>query len=335
MKKYLLTALAVVGIISCSKVETVGPQPDPAITFGDSFVEVKTRAAADPQITTTSIDAFYAWAYVNEQEAMVLNKETVTKDAAKGWTYTNIQYWLPSSTYYFGAIAPVGDDKGITVNTATANKYGLGTVSFVNNDGSVDLIYAAEEVKTAADVVNNDPGKVELQFSHLLSKVKFTFTNGFVTDNAKITVKNIKMEVPKSGTLNLAQEDWWSTNAWTVTSDKLILDFGDVNGGNKLETTKGDECANVRFTIPDDDTRLYTITFDVALYLGTYETPAYQVTRTVELTKQEFKIGKSYNFKTTIGPENIHPDGPLRPIVFDVEVKPWEEAAANELPLKK
>ncbi len=335
MKKYLLTALAFAGIVACNKVENIGPKAEPAITFGDSFVEVKTRAAADPQITTGSIDKFYAWAYVNDQSAMVLDKELVTKDAAKGWTYENIQYWLPSSTYYFGAIAPVGDDKGITVNTATANEYGLGSVEFVNKDGSVDLIYAAKSVTTDADVVNKDPGKVELQFSHLLSKVKFTFTNGFVTDNAKMTIKNIKMEVPKSGTLNLAQEDWWSTNAWAVTSDKLTLEFGDVNGGNKLEATKGDECANVRFTIPDDDTRLYTITFDVALYLGTYETPAYQVSRTVELTKQEFKIGKSYNFKTTIGPENIHPDGPLRPIVFDVEVKPWEEATANQLPLKK
>ncbi len=330
MKKYLLTALAVAGLVSCNKVQTVGPQPDTAITFGDSFVEVKTRAAAETQITTESIDAFYAWAYVNNQSAMILDKEPVTKEN-DGWKYENLQYWLPSSTYYFGAIAPTGDDKGITVKTATANEYGLGTVDFVNNDGSVDLIYASKSVTTDADVVNNDPGKVELQFKHLLSKIKFTFTNGFATDNAKITVKNIKMTVPKSGELNLAQEDWWSTNKWRVTEEGLVLSFGDVNGGNKLDATKSEECANVRFTIPDDDTRLYTITFDVALYLGTYETPAYQVSRTVELTKQAFKIGKSYNFKTTIGPENIHPDGPLRPIVFDVEVNPWEEVPAKDL----
>ena len=331
MKKYFVAALTLAGIMACNKVGITGPQANPEIAFADSFVEIKTCAAEDPSITTGTIAAFDVWSFMDHTAAMVLEKERVTKTEDKGWTYTNLQYWLGGHTYYFGAIAPV-DHTNITVNTTDANKYGLGKVSFTNIDGTDDLIYASKSVTTNIDVINNDPGKISLQFAHLLSKVKFTFTNGFATENTKLTVKNITMDAPASGSINLAQEDWWSTNAWVVEKDGLTLNFGDVNGGEKMEATATAECAKELLTIPDDATRTYTITFDVALYVGTYEEPAYSVTRTVKLTDQELKIGKNYNFKTTIGPENIHPDGPLKPIEFDViEVNKWEEGTAAEL----
>jgi hypothetical protein len=54
----------------------------------------------------------------------------------------------------------------------------------------------------------------------------------------------------------------------------------------------------------------------------------------VTLTGQALKIGKNYNFKTIIGPDNIHPDGPLKPIEFDIiEVKEWEQEPPIALPL--
>lgn len=335
MKKYLATALALAGIIACNKVENVGPQPNAAIGFADSFVEIKTRAAADPSITTESIKEFSVWGFMDDTKAAVFNGQTVSKNNDGTWSYENLQYWLPSHTYYFGAIAPVGH-QDITVDTSGANQYGLGKVAFTNTDGSVDLIYASKEVTTSDDVINDAPGKVQLQFAHLLSKVKFTFTNGFTTENTTLKVENITMTAPKAGEINLAQEDWWTNNAWVVTTEGLVLDFGDVNGGNALAATQTAECETERLTIPDDETRTYTIKFDVSLYVGTYETPAYTVTREVELTKQALKIGKNYNFKTVIGPENIHPDGPLKPIEFEViEVKEWIEDTALALPLAK
>ena len=327
MKKYLAAALALAGIIACNKVEITGPQANPEIAFADSFVEIKTRTAEDPSITTGTITAFDAWSFMDDTKALILNKERVTK-VNDAWEYKNLQYWLPSHTYYFGAIAPV-DHTNISVSTTDANKHGLGTVTFTNLDGTDDLIYASKSVTTGADVINNAPGKISLQFAHLLSKVKFTFVNGFSTENATLAVRNIKMIVPKAGTITLAQESWWTKDSWTMTEDGLTLDFGSVNGGNVLAATKGDECAYERLTIPTDDKYTYTITFDVALYMGTYETPAYTTTRTVTLTGQALKIGKNYYFKTVIGPENIHPDGPLKPIEFDViTVNSWEEGTA-------
>ena len=343
MKKLLFTTLALTGMIACNKVEVTGPIANPEIAFGDSFVEIKTRTAEDPSITSGNIDKFDVWSFMDETPAMILNKERVTK-VTTGWEYNNLQYWLGGHTYYFGAIAPV-DHSNIGVSTSGANQFGLGEITFTNLDGTDDLIYASKAITTDEDVINNDPGKIHLQFAHLLSKVKFTFTNGFTTDNIKMTIKNVQMTAPESGKINLAQENWWTDNKWQITDEedgKFALKFGDVNGGAKIDASTGEdaistaECATELFTIPAGISRAYTITFDIALYVGTYETPAYSVTRTVNLTGQELKIGKKYNFKTTIGPKNIHPDGPLHPIEFEIiEVKPWEEDVANALPLAK
>lgn len=332
MKKYLTIALAFVGIIACNKVENEGPQPVPAIVFDNSFVEAKLRGAIDPSITTATIDKFDAWAFLADTKAVLLDKERVTR-TAEGWKYDNVQYWLPSQTYYFGAIAPV-DDPNISVSTTGANTYGLGEVTFTNADGSTDLIYASKAVTTSPDVINNAPGKVRLQFAHLLSKVKFTFTNGFATGNTTLKVEDITMTAPKAGKINLAQEDWWTENKWEVTENGLVLDFGDVNGAVALASAQTEECASHRLTIPAGEDREYLISFKLSLYVGTYEEPVYSVTREVRLTGQALKIGKSYNFRTIIGPDNIHPDGPLKAIEFDViEVKAWEEGIVNALPL--
>lgn len=320
MKKYLVTSFVLLGLMACNKVENISMPADSAISFADSFVEVKTRLAEDPSITTATIDAFDVWSTI-DNATLILDGERVTK-STDGWKYNNLQYWLGSHTYYFGAIAPV-DHTNITVDTKNINENGLGTVTFTNLDGTDDLIYASKTVVTAADVVNNDPGKVQLQFAHLLSKVKFTFVNGFTSDNYKIAVNNIKMTVPKAGTINLAQADWRINSKWDITADGLVLDFGDVNKGAKLATTESQECDFERLTISTETN--YTITFDVALYVGDYAVPVYEVSRTVD-TVQDLKIGKNYNFKTILGPDNINPDGPLRPIVFDVlEVETWEQ----------
>jgi hypothetical protein len=332
MKKYFVAALALAGMFACSRVENVGPQPNAAIRFADSFVEIKTRAAADPSTTTESISEFVVWGFMDDTQAAVFNGATVTKQTDGTWTYGDLQYWLPSHTYYFGAVSPVGH-KDVTIDVAGANEYGLGEISFVNTDGSVDLLYAAKSVTTSNDVISVDPGKVQLQFSHLLSKVKFTFTNGFTTENTTLKVENITMTAPSEGKINLAQEDWWTNNAWVITKeDGLVLDFGSVKGGAALAATETSECDTERLTIPHSATHVYTITFDVKLYVGDYATPAYAVTREVKLTDQPLKIGKNYNFKTTIDYSNIHPDGPLKPIEFEViEVKEWVEDTANKL----
>lgn len=298
-------------------------QEQSLITFEDSFVEAKTRAE-DPSITTGSIDAFDVWGFINQPSGVVFDEECVTKSEDGGWGYTNLQYWMPDKFYYFHAVAPV-DDENIEVDTKEMNTAGLGTISFTNVDGTTDLIYASKHVPTGSDVINNAPAPVELKFMHLLSKIKFTFTNGF-PKNTSLMVTDIKItNAPAKGSIAVNKER--ENFSWTlVQGETTELAFGDVNGGDALAALASDECAVERLTIPADATRNYTITFTLELFYG--DQSAGVSNKVVTLENQEFAIGKNYNITATINRENFY-DEALNPIEFTVEVEDWEDAKIN------
>ena len=148
---------------------------------------------------------------------------------------------------------------------------------------------------------------VTFQFEHLLSKVKFTFKNGFITNNASIKVTNIKMTAPAKASINVAQTDY--SKAWTLEDETVTLAFGDVQ---QLTFGQNAECANERLTIPASNGYRYDITFDVELFMGAqsvYNTSMSSVVEGVEL-----EMGKAYNFSAEINPDNLELDS----ITFDV-----------------
>ena len=319
MKKILLSAFAIFAMMACNNEEPVRLQEQSLITFEDSFVEAKTRAE-DPSITTGTINAFDVWGFINQPSGVVFNQERVTK-SEEGWGYKNLQYWMPEKPYYFHAVAPV-DDANIVVDKTNMDTKGLGTISFTNVDGTTDLLYASKHVSTVGvDVINNAPS-VELKFMHLLSKIKFTFTNGFPNGNTSLKVTDIKItNAPAKGSIavNKEREDF----EWTlVQGETTELAFGDV----ALAALASDECAAERLTIPADANRTYTITFKLELFYGNQL--AGESTKELTLEKQEFAIGKNYNIKATINSDNFY-DEALEPIKFDVEVEPWVESDVN------
>ena len=322
MKKILLSAFAIFAMMACNNEEPVRLQEQSLITFEDSFVEAKTRAAedSDPSITTTTINAFDVWGFINQPSGVVFNQERVTM-SEEGWGYKNLQYWMPEKSYYFHAVAPV-DDANIVVDTKEMKTAGLGTISFTNVDGTTDLLYASKHVSTVGvDVINNAPS-VELKFMHLLSKIKFTFTNGFPNENTSLKVTDIKItNAPAKGSIavNKEREEF----AWElVQGETTELAFGNVNGGEAFASGEPKDCAFERLTIPADATRNYEITFTLELFYGNQL--AGESTKELTLENQEFAIGKNYNIKATINSDNFY-DEALEPIKFDVEVEPWVE----------
>ena len=288
------------------------------IAFGDSFVEIKTREAVDPSTTTASINAFDVWAFMNEPSGTVFAGERVTKSESGEWTYNALQYWVPSKSYYFYAVSPVGD-ANISIDVTEINKIGIGEIAFTNENGTCDLIYAAKNVDTDAVIADN-PDKVHLQFAHLLSKLKFTFTNLFTNENAHLAVKNIVItDAPKVGNiaLNVAER------AWEITDGQFtLLEFGSVNEGKAFNINESFECADERLTIPADNTRRYNIEFDLELYYG--DQLALSSHKVVKLEGQTFEIGKNYNIKADITRDNFA-EKPLKSIEFTVEVDEWIE----------
>lgn len=323
MKKILLSAFAIFAMMACNNEEPVRLQEQSLITFEDSFVEAKTRAE-DPSITTGSIEAFDVWGFINQPSGVVFKQERVTK-SEEGWGYKNLQYWMPEKPYYFHAVAPV-DNANIVVDTEYMNTDGLGTISFTNVDGTTDLIYASKHVSTVGvDVINNAPS-VELKFMHLLSKIKFTFTNGF-PKNTSLMVTDIKItNAPAKGSIAVNKER--ENFSWTlVQGETTELAFGDVNGGEAFASGEPKDCAFERLTIPADASRNYRITFTLELFYG--DQSAGKNDKEVILEDQEFAIGKNYNITATIDHKNFYKDE-LKPIEFTVvEVEKWEDGIIN------
>lgn len=327
MKKIILSVLAICTLVACNNEETL-QQPSPtAIAFGEAFV-YKTRATADPSISTNgengtkAIDAFKVWAYMENPGGVILNGNVVSRGEDNTWTYEKEQYWWPNHTYYFGAVAPVANANW-TLDTSVANEYGAGKLSFTNVDGSEDLLYSATTVSTVGMTLGDEMPPVKLFFSHLLSKVKFTFANGFETDNVTVKVSNIRMTAPKSATIDLAVPNWWDNKEdWTPDSDTIQLAFDDLP---TLDINAEPASTNARLTIPTVKGHTYTITFDIDLYVGNVH--AYKVEKTSVVNNVAFEMGKSYNFTAAINPENLN----LDQIEFEVVVKGWEIADDTDI----
>ena len=325
MKKIFVAVLAMAGVVACNTAEVVDLPQNPAIRFENAFVQNATRAdeALDPSTTTESLTAFDVWGFMDEPSGVVFEGEDVT--GSKGnFSYVNTQYWAPGHTYYFAALAPM-NSANWSLNTAKADTTGAGVVTFTNISGTEDLLYSAVSVAAPASITAA-PEAVKFTFSHLLSKVKFTFVNGFTNDNAYIDVKNVTMTAPQTATATLTG-NWWEANPWAGHAGELTLAFGDACAKTAAGQTQ--VAADERLTIPAGAEQKYTVTFEVALYMG--DVVAYSGTKTATIEGVALEIGKAYNFTATLNASNITKDGQeLYPIVFDVEeVKNWVEAGAQ------
>jgi hypothetical protein len=157
---------------------------------------------------------------------------------------------------------------------------------------------------------------VKFQFAHLLSKVKFTFQNGFVNEHHTVVVKNIKMTVPGQGTIDLTADEF----AWTALAGETVLEMGHMAQGANLETGEKASSDNELLTIPAAATQEYTVTFDVELYMG--DVQASTAVKTVKINGYALEPGKAYNFTAIINEQNIA-ENPLFPITFDAAVVEW------------
>ena len=318
MRKTILAIMSLVAMVACTNDITVMEQAPSAISFENSFVENKTRAAVDPSITSATIAAFDVWGFMDDPNGLMFDAQRVTKGEA-GWTYSPLQFWAEDHNYYFYAVAPVDNDN-IVVNK-DLNIQGLGTIDFTNTDGTVDLLYAEKQESTYDEnVATNGHESVKFTFAHLLSKIKFTFTNGFPEGTSSLKIEDLKIsQAPSKGIVTLNDDNAGRT--WAITESNATLDFGHVNGGAALVPNQSEESDVERLTIPADANVRYQIDFKVTLYTGS--NVAMVSNKTVYLENQAFVIGKNYNITATIDQTNIAEEA-LKPIVFDVEeVEGW------------
>lgn len=304
-------------LTACNNDETVEVAKGNAIGF-NSFVNKSTRGAAD-DVTLKNLGSFelYGW----RGNDVLFNKQVVNVAENGTSTYSPLKYWEAGKTYNFEAIAPKAGEKGVEF---VADKAG-GTITFTNN-ATTDLLYVKAEEKTMGAEIAAAPAAVELNFTHQLARVKFTFKNTFPnTAAAKLTIKDVKItNAYKKGSITPAALD----AKWTVdaTDKDLVVAFANnpnpaVKAPTGLVAGTGVGETDHMYLIPTAENTEYTVTFTVTLDQDGVTTD-YQ--HTIAFNTEQ-KQGLSYNYIAEINQNNINPDPNVQlfPIVFKTTVSDW------------
>lgn len=316
MKKLFLMGLAATFMLAgCSKDETVKMPQAKVISFSNAFVDKGTRSIVDPSFTTSSLQNFRVYGFSNSD--MVFDGTEVINTSGT-WGYQNPVYWFEDHVYTFGAIAP--SSVSATSAVLNSNKVDM-TISFTNN-GTTDLLYAAQGPITADADFLVAPDPVALTFNHQLAKVKFSFVNNLGV-GYNMTVENVNITNGwASGTLTVG-----TANAWSSQSGVQLLAFGNVvadgtdTNADVIENGNEAETYNEMLMIPSAADKTYTATFTIKVYDGDVLMDEYS--HNVSITGVELQLGYCYDFKATISMENVNPDNPLKPIEFSPSVGEW------------
>ena len=317
MKKIFIAVLAVAALASCSKEDTVNVDNGALIGFGKVFVENSTRAN---DLAAGNFDfGVYGLVEKDGKSALIFNNQIVAADG----TYSPAQYWIAAAQYYFTAIAPK-TNANWSYTTTTAH---TGTITFNNMTAAAnqDLLFAYVKPNVTPEQITTDPGAVCFTFNHMLSRVRFTFTNGFgAGSNIKLEVKDVTI-TDAYASADLAVADGAPAAAWSNFGTTFSKNFGQVGGATLATLT--DEGATMSastehfYLIPANKT--YNVTFTVDLYQAGVKLDTYSRTATIPAT--EMKSGMSYDIKTTLTANNTSDDGKLYPIEFKVTgVEGWD-----------
>lgn len=319
MKKILFAAAALVAFAACTNDDVVSRLEGPAIAFDNAFVENTTRAAQDISKDNLADFGVYGSVMKDSNVGMIFENTLVTK-SGDAYTYSPAQYWVDNATYNFVALAPHTNAKW-NFNTSDAKS---GFIAFDNEAaaGEQDLLFASANRTTAS--ITSAPAPVAFTFNHMLSRVKFSFTNGFVADsNIELKVTDVKIvNAHKTGELQVVDgvvaQDWFvADNA--VAEYTFVRPFGNLDVDKLAEGGNGE--TDHYYLIPANAE--YTVTFDVEIFQAgvSLKKTTRQAVVSLDMAK-----GYSYNVKATLNDKNASADGELYPIEFTVDaVEDWAD----------
>ena len=324
MKRLVMCGVAALALAGCTQSEVLNISSDRAIGF-DAYTGKGTRAVNDI-IGGGSSSGFNKFIVYGSYAAS--DKNTVVFDGVEvsyssSWTYTNEQYWQ-TGDYKFAAYSD-GNSAFPETDGPTASYTHDGGLQIQNYVvGEKDLIFATIE-KPGVDKSTYDGTPVNLTFSHLLSKVKFTFTNTFA-DNLKVEVSGLQID-------NSNTKGNYSGTAWTdlsANTTPIIYDNKDVNA---VDYTP-EEC----YVLPQSTNELtasFTVTVKDALntiVMSKNFTGDDAVSLNVA-NATKWQNGFAYNYTAELTPAVIDPNA--KPIQFTATADTWEKNADGGLTITK
>lgn len=331
MKKIFVALLALAAAAACSNEELVSVNQE-AIGFDNAFINNSVRSVETPGYSNAKIfNDFAVYGFV--EGASLFNGVQVAKtgvtntELKSDWKYEGTQYWIAGANYNFYAVAPFNG--GWSVKTDTTPSDAGATLSFTTTDGTQDLLYAPIVERQGAGENN---AAVAFTFQHILSKVKFSFKNGYNASAATICVRDIQItNANESGDVALAAAASWSnqsgskaiafgnaTTEETYATDATEANF--VNYDYAYNTTV--ESYYERLLIPGN--KEWNISFVVELLVSGQKVATYNHTAKATI---DFQPGNSYDINAEITASNIDPNHAQEPIEFTATMTDWSAAS--------
>lgn len=216
---WFAAAVALMAIAGCAKTVHTPENGEHSIGFNvQEPVKSAVTGAAD-------IASFEVWGWYGsntERNKNVFNG-TQVNNTGSGWTYDNLQYWVPDMNYTFYAVYPSGVGE-CSDGTVTIEKFDCS----VTGSDAVDLMTAG-----AVEGSGNFPKSVVFNFSHELAKVKFTVKTA---DPDGVAVSLLKLYgISAQGSLTKPQDGsalWSLENAVGSDDTPFVNEEVVLNAGN-------------------------------------------------------------------------------------------------------
>lgn len=316
MKRSLLILVATAAVwTGCSKTETIDQPQGMAIGFTNAYIGNPVESKAVGIIDQEHITEFLVYGGYNDM-THVFNNVSVTGSAdTDEWSYTTTRYWVAGKTYKFAAYAPK------EINGTVEPDFATGTLDFTNyvSDPSNqhDLIYDAADPIITPDPLENPQRKVQFEFSHLLSMIKFTFNSGFGND-ITVTVGNLNVSGMISKGSYFGNTQMWTLGSETVSTEAAFTEMASKVAVN--QSSGNTSASSVDFAVIPQEIggtgKTVTVSFNVRVqdnqqnYIIGNADAGVPVSATLPAYKWE--KGNRYNYTVTIKGENVD----LFPIEF-------------------
>lgn len=326
MKRLVMCGVVALALAGCTQSEVLNISSDRAIGF-DAYTGKGTRTVND--ITgggsATGFNKFIvygSYSISEDQETVVFNgvevSYTTSSSGTSSWTYANEQYWQ-NGDYKFVAYSD-GNSAFSEIDGPTASYTHDGGLQIQNYVvGEKDLIFATVE-KPDVDKSTYDGTPVNLTFSHLLSKVKFTFTETFA-DNLTVEVSNLKIVNSKTKGTYKYDADAYAYK-WEIGKDTKEITY---KTPVVVSTSyRPEEC----YVLPQSTNGLtasFTVTVKDALntiVMSKNFTGDAAVSLNVT-NATEWLNGFAYNYTAELTPAVIDPNA--KPIQFTATADTWKE----------
>ena len=326
MKKLFFFALTGVAAIlsSCTKTETVEIPDSRAINFSGAYIgnAVETKQDNPENITDASITEFIVYGGYNGTMTDVFNAESVTGTSGGAWTYTNTEYWVNGETYDFAAYAPAAVSSVATVAADDANK-ALSFTDFTSDASKQnDLLYAHVNVPTVNAATQ---GAVTFNFTHALSKVRFTFTNSI---DGSLLIEDFKFYGMNSKG-DYAYDSNSSSMGWDNVDTQVESTAPFKSTVQEIATVSGTAKTGDFLVIPQGVTAsAMTVTFTATFTNNSGDEVLTDKPVTATLPAGTWVPGQCYNYNLNITMDVIDPGDTMKPIVFsDPDVTAWPDEA--------